>query len=572
MASSAAAARQTSTNSSVASSSAFTDDDMNDPYNQEFEIGSFDDNEEDIGKEYDAHHHDTIRQEALRMLEVADADHNYSVHRTITGGFTASARTIGSKKPRALSGLSFTATRNNKPRYSDFGGNNSRSGGNREDMEYGDERGVVDVIGMEQRAMGNAEASSSSNNNSNNNWSSRYSIDNTMLAMSGGSMKMNHTTESPESNERFSARNLFGSSPTKSPQIFGSGFSFRQEHVFGKQGATANLQQSWTDAAALDGTLSSNGNRLKTWQEQLLHKKKQQRRLLFCICTALLCVIVPLAVMVGNQNQQLASILVPADGTMGTVTFYVTADVPYDADEEADLVHDLAKIAPTTSFAVHVGNIQDAAVNLCDPNHYRHVAELMEEHSPKTVFIVPGQEDWANCPDPYAAWQNWYDQFQFFNNRWDNTDNKGEFDVFHQKNQLENWAFLHREVLFLGVHSVGGTIVNQTATNARAERNYDWVAGMTETHRSKIRSVVVFGNAKPGFEGSIMFFAQLEDFMRTFDLPLMYVHAASGVGGIEHHKAFLDTPLFTALQVETGVNSPPLRVNVGYGDDPFTIG
>lgn len=583
MASSAAANRESSRyssgNASIASSkSAFEDDDMQgeDPYTKEFEIGSYDSNEdvdEDIGKEYDKHKHDSIRQEALRMLEVADADEHYSVHRTITGGFAAEARSLGSKKPRALSGLSFTATRNsNKPRYSDFASANSTN--NQDDYEYGDQS-VVDVIGMEQRAMGNAEASPSGKDG--NSWSSRYSIDSTLLAMSGGAMKMSRgssTAGADTSNERFSARNLFGSSPAKSPQVFGSGFSFRQQHVFGKQGVSAsnNLQQSWTDAGALDGTLSSSGNRLKTWQEQLLHKKRQQRRLLFCLCFALLCIIVPLASLVGHQEKTIAALEIPPDGTQGSVTFYVTADVPYNVDEEAKLIHDLAEIVPTTSFAVHLGNIQNAALNQCESSNYRHVADLMEVHSPETIFVVPGQEDWSNCPDPKLAWAEWYKQFQFYNNRWDDTENKEEFEVFHQKHQLENWAFIHREVLFLGVHAVNGAVHNKTESDQRNERNYEWVSGMANARLSDIRAMVIFGNAKPGYNGSVVFFAQLEDFMRTFDLPTMYVHAASGEGGIEQYKPFIDTPHFYSVQVETGLDTPPLRMNVGYAENPFLIG
>ena len=587
MASSAAANRadqRHSSNSSVASrNSAFEDDDMQnaaarDPYIKEFEIGSSadeDDDEEAIGRDYDSQHHDSIRQEALRMLEVAEADPNYSVHRTITGGFAAQARSLGKARPKALSGLSFTATRisSSSQRYSAFGAAAAAAADTSQSYydDDDDDNGVVDVIGMEKRALSNAEASSTGNSK---NWSSRYSIDNTLLAMTGGAMKMDHSVSKSDagnmSDERFSARNLFASSPVKSPQIFGSGFSFRQQHVFGKQGVSANLQQSWADAGPLEGTLSSNGNKLKTWQEQLLHKKRQQRRLLFCLCAGLLCIILPLATVVGRQEKTLASL--PADGTNGSVTFYVTADVPYNAAEEVKLVHDLAAIVPTTSFAVHLGNIQDAKVNLCESSHYSHVADLLEMHSPKTVFVVPGQEDWNNCPDPEKAFSDWSDQFQFFNERWDSTGSDKDFDVFTMKNQIENWSFVFRHVLFLGVHTVNGPVHDQTESDTRNNNNYEWVRVMAKVQKDQIRSVVVFGNAKPGYPGSVRFFAQLEEFMRDFDLPVMYVHAASGTGAIKEYKPFNDTPNFYAVQVETGTERPPLRMNVGFGDSPFLIG
>lgn len=56
-----------------------------------------------------------IRQEALRMLEVADdhlADSSYSVYRTSTGGYTAAPRAPKEKHtPSALSGFSLATAR-----------------------------------------------------------------------------------------------------------------------------------------------------------------------------------------------------------------------------------------------------------------------------------------------------------------------------------------------------------------------------------------------------------------------------------------------------------------------------
>ena len=145
-----------------------------------------------------------IRQEALRMLEVADdqlADSSYSVYRTKSGGFMASAnaspmmRNNKNQKrvPTALAGIATRASsistrataslssssssrrlKNStsgrlvaaKQRYRDDPNNNASSGEEtgslsssrsmskeqltREDYEYGDER-VVDVVGMEKR-------------------------------------------------------------------------------------------------------------------------------------------------------------------------------------------------------------------------------------------------------------------------------------------------------------------------------------------------------------------------------------------------------------------------------------
>lgn len=562
---------------------------------QHFEIGSarshdLSDDDDDksvdsaIGREYDdahtMHDHDHIRQEALRMLEVADADAHYSVHRTITGGFAAHAKPLGNQRrtKTALQGLNFIANRKQQqPRYSNFSTTGS-SRASREEYEYGDES-VVDVIGLEARS---ASAAAAVEGGGGNSWSSRYSIDSTMLAMSGGAMKqkldrMDRENNSSSKSERFSAANLFGSSPaTKSPQIFGSGFSFRQQHVFGKQNVTMPTDNLHS-ARTAEATLGSPTPRVKTWQEQLLVKKQQQRRWLICICLALLCFIVPLASIWGVQRSRInknssSNNAIPIDGDHGSVTFYVTSDAPYNTEEEVKLKHDLAAVSQITSFAVHLGNIQDPALTKCNSTNYSKVATLIENSSPVTVFVVPGEEDWNNCPDPAAAWDSWEQNFDIFDTRWEDTPNAQEFTVFRQKDQLENWAFLHEGVLFVGVHVVNGKVPDQAEFDERNNRNYRWVMGMCKEHNEVIRAVVIFGNAKPGYAPNVRFFAPLELFWKTYDKPALYVHASTGKGDTGQYKPYSDLPHVMALQVENSIKNPPLKINVGFGDEPFIFG
>ena len=580
-------------------------------------IGSDDDDrsvDSDIGREYDARNlqHDTIRQEALRMLEVADADTNYSVHRTITGGFTAQAKSISGQPRRtktALQALNFTAQRTNiGKRFSDYANSPSSTAAStpshdRYDYEYGETSGnnsVVDMIGIEERSA----SSSASPNGKQNNWSSRYSIDSTMLAMSGGSMQprpwssdYSTATNTSTNNERFAARNLFRNSPAASPQIFGSGFHFRQQHVFGKQREEKNIH---ADGLFNESSTSPMNNpRLKTWQDQLSEKKRQQRRCILAILLILMCTLIPMVTLITAHSKKQQSMSgaendfsfdnnkptdsTPIDtNTHEEVIFYVTANLPFTPDEESQLKHNFATISESDAhFLVHLGNIHNSDVTACESTTYTRVADMMEDASTLPIFIIPGEEDWNDCDDPDSAWDAWISTFELYNQRWDLTSvvDGDALTVFREKNQLENWAFVVKGVLFVGVHVVNGIVPDTNEFRHRNKLNMQWIKGMSKQHEAAIRAVVVCGNAQPGHSTNAGFFAGMDLFWRDYSKPTLYVHTAPSAGSntntnkraAEFYQPFKDLSNVWAAQIEKTSENLPFRIEVGLGDNPFTV-
>jgi hypothetical protein len=554
-----------------------------------------DENEEDEDEEplnwngsrhvQDAEH---IRQEALKMLEVADerglTNSNYQVHRTVTGGFQASARPLSNQKrvPSALAGLSFTGNRKNlaRPYHDDpFSSTESPPAAqqkpyrdNKERDEYGEyeEDDIVDVIGMANRTASSRPAEAET---SNNNWSSRYSVDHTLMALSGGSVSsskfLDHMDQEHE-RERRSARNLFGSSPqeTKSPQIFGSGFSFRQQHVFGRQKVTVaapqtNLRTVWMDTDT--GSLPPASSRNKTWQEQLWQKRRQRR--VYIACTVVLfAFIVAVASLVSTLKNKNEASGAQSGIVEGSVSFYVTSNVPYSASEEEKMVKDLTAISTYGNpFMVHLGNIQESRVTLCQSSRYMDVAEMLE-NSPMPMFVLPGEEDWSNCPDPNAAWDSWFEAFAYFDSNFSKP-----FDVQRRVDREENFAFVKDGVLFIGVHVVNGRIVDEIDQEARNAANFDWIFKRVSENEANVRAIVVFGNAKPGHPQNQDFFTKIVSFLDVFGLPSAYIHGNSGDGGVEE-VAFKDSKNVVSVQAQNGGQAPPLRITVGFGNRPFIVG
>jgi hypothetical protein len=557
-----------------------------------------DEDEEPLNYDGSRHMHDAdhIRQEALKMLEVADgqlSNSNYSVHRTSSGGFQASARPLGGSQkrvPTALAGLSFTGNRKNltRPYHDDpFSANNDgpatqaaqKPYRDKERGEYGEyeEDDIVDVIGMANRTASSRPADADS---ASNNWSSRYSVDHTLMALSGGSVsssKFLDQMDKEHERERRSAGNLFGGwgagaskDTTKSTEVFGSGgFSFRQKHVFGKQKVTVaapqpNLRTVWMDTDT--GSTPPSSPRSKTWQEQLTQKRRQ-RRVYIGLTFVFFVFIVAVASVFGTKNNQSGGSSKAQSGVVdGSVSFYVTSNVPYSASEEDKMVKDLTAISTYGSpFMVHLGNIQESRVTLCQSSRYTDVAEMLQ-NSPMPMFVLPGEEDWSNCPDPNAAWDSWYEAFAYFDSNFDKP-----FQVQRRVDREENFAFVNEGVLFIGVHVVNGRIVDEIDQEARNAANFDWIFKRVQENENDVRAIVVFGNARPGHPQNEDFFTKIVSFLDVFGIPAAYIHGNSGDGGVEE-VAFKNAKNVVSVQAQNGGQAAPLRITVGSGKRPFIVG
>lgn len=546
------------------------------------------DYESDEGSELGWEHEAAIRAEALKMLEIAD-DHlstPYNVRKTQSGGFSASysggfsgvsslassrrSSDSGSQKrvPRALAGIDFSK-RASSSRASYTSSPRGVSHEGQDESPYSEEYGLVDVLDKEKAAAAQKESK----------WSSRYSIDHTLLALSGGRTRSSNPKDVLDKMERDtdreikSARNMFVSSPHEKPRIFGSsGFSFGKSKLNAEQTVpftrSTNLK-SWMDTS---GGLDANGKSLtppeprKTWQEQVERKKRQQRRLGMLslgICAAIFILI---GIAVGRRGNGSNSSSFGASGTdrgVPEVVFYVTSDSPYDNSEEQKLSADL-QVLSDAEFIVHLGNIQDASVTLCSESRYARVKDILLQ-SPVPMFILPGEEDWNNCPNPENAWETWEDNFSGFESNFDHS-----FMVSRQMRRKENFSFLYQNVLFIGFHLVGGRN-SEDELDQRLKDNINWMESMVTMNEGDFKYIVMMGNARPGPQQRA-FFDRLSDFLGPFDLPVIYVHANSGVGGVMQYDLFGKDQGIEALQIEDGGKNPPLRISIYDGEGPFVVG
>lgn len=557
-----------------------------------------------------------VRDQAHKMLELVD-DHlktPFEVRRTESGGFRAAPSNIpteegspysfrrsvsaGKRVPAALSGLNLSAKTSES--WRDPGRYSFKDSSFRNDDHFSDEEDhivqpevpfedepVVDVVAMEGRAAvsrpysddkkfeGDFEGGSKT-------WSSRYSDTATYATQKHildqwdrefeqeqGRKSARNMFMSTASDIRDTASNAWSSVGSRNPQVFGSGgFSFRANHVFGNHRSAAerdevNLRAAWKeiDEAPTYGPPPVH----KTWQEVMLNKRKR-RRILAIFAIIIVAVIVVSTTLSAAKNQKSEPAAFAGYDAGESITFYVTSDTPADAASEERLVKDLINIPIDSEFVIHLGNIQDSDISLCPKTRYSDVASILTK-SPVPLFIVPGADDWTKCPNPVASLTYWMNSFKDFDLKF-----KHGLPVKRDSQNPEAFAFLHKGVLFMGLHIVSGPVVEDAEDwVGRQKAMLKFYYGIANMNKGEFRSVVLLGNARPSAQQAL-FFETLLSNLKEHHAPIVYIHANQKGDDILQHYPFESRKDILAVGIQNGSLFAPLKITVGFGEKIFTVG
>lgn len=156
---------------------------------------------------------------------------------------------------------------------------------------------------------------------------------------------------------------------------------------------------------------------------------------------------------------------------------------------------------------------------------------------------------------------HWITTFGAFEENWDH-----QFSVERHPFRTENFSFVYKRTLYIGLNLVGGSIASGEVWDMELEEQFDWVKSLIETHvvksPSDALSIVIFGHAFPRNRHS-PFFDPLREYVEkelANDVPILYLNGDKHVFDFE--ESFMDQPSFHRLQVEGGSRDPPLQVNV----------
>ena len=141
----------------------------------------------------------------------------------------------------------------------------------------------------------------------------------------------------------------------------------------------------------------------------------------------------------------------------------------------------------------------------------------------------------------------------------------------------ENFAFVDRDVLFIGVHETDGRIDDPGELHVRNSANVAWIGGIANKFVDDVRAMIIFGNGRPFRPENNDFYVPLEGVLVQFGpMPIAYIHANDNDGDdtITYSPYQADEMKHVvAIQSTRGENHAPLRIHVGWDEtNPFIVG
>ncbi|KAG7353813.1 calcineurin-like phosphoesterase [Nitzschia inconspicua] len=250
--------------------------------------------------------------------------------------------------------------------------------------------------------------------------------------------------------------------------------------------------------------------------------------------------------------------VVPMDLTSETLmTFCVIADVPYNQVETEALPGQIATQMDGCEFMVHLGDLFNGDT-FCDEEDYQIIRDMMLESKVPT-FVVVGDNEWNDCQRGFIeiGWERWVNNFMHFENHWAHN-----FTVVRQPGYQENFYFIHKRTLIIGLNVVGGRVHNSTEWTQRLRTGYEWTRSVIDLNlpTGNADGVIILSHANPSvdhLELVVPFRNYVANELEN-KYPILYLH------GDGH--SYIYTPHYMRqsnllrIQHEGGTNEPILKI------------
>ena len=247
-------------------------------------------------------------------------------------------------------------------------------------------------------------------------------------------------------------------------------------------------------------------------------------------------------------------------------TFYAIADLPYSPSQAVKLLDQMRNLPSDAEFVVHLGDLRLARDNPpCVRSEYNDAAmRLHASHVP--VFVIVGDNDWTDCPNRQEGWDLWFETFvSFESEHWDH-----EFQIRRQSGRTENFSFVHKGNLFVGLNIVGG-VPGSTDTReweVRLSEQLNWLKFLVRDYRHSssdgvVGRVVVFGHANPNSYHNRYFFNGLKTFVRDElknQIPMLYMNGDQHVW--QYNQNWYGQSSWLRVMLSGNAIDPPTKVTV----------
>ena len=146
----------------------------------------------------------------------------------------------------------------------------------------------------------------------------------------------------------------------------------------------------------------------------------------------------------------------------------------------------------------------------------------------------------------------------------ENNWNDIPFQVKRDNTRKENFYFIHKETLYIGLNIVGGSVHDSNEWETRLSYQFVWTKNLIDsivvTDKNAL-TVVIFGHAIPR-DKHASFFLPLQEYVKRQlkeKVPMIYIH------GDMHYYSFNEKFMgtnFPSIMVEGGHKQPPLQFTV----------
>jgi hypothetical protein len=250
--------------------------------------------------------------------------------------------------------------------------------------------------------------------------------------------------------------------------------------------------------------------------------------------------------------------VVPINPSSATLmTFCVIADVPYTQEEAEELPNQIASQMDGCEFLVHLGDLFDGDT-LCDEEYYHAIRDIMLESQVPT-FVVLGDNEWNDCQRATIelGWERWVTNFMHFENYWSHN-----FTVARQPGYEENFYFMHKRTLIIGLNLVGGRVHNETEWSVRMGDEFEWTRSVIDLNlpTGNADGVIIMSHAKPTeyhLEFTVPFRNYVANELKN-QYPILYLHADGH--SFVYTPYFFQQPNVLRIQHEGGVRDPILKI------------
>ena len=244
------------------------------------------------------------------------------------------------------------------------------------------------------------------------------------------------------------------------------------------------------------------------------------------------------------------------------VEFLVIADVPYGDADFLALEEVLSNVSPAMEFVVHLGDIKSGGSSVDPAVYYPQVADTLKISS-QPLFIVLGDNEYNDMPDPDAALAEWMDNFLYFDQNWNH-----DLGVMYQDIRPENFSFVIDQTLFVGLNLVGSTVHDADEWETRQADDLVWVEDMFAEFGTAVNNAVFFAQAAPSLSGYETFEAGFIAAAQDFDKPILYLQGDSHKWSLS--EPYSEAPNITKVILDKTGPAGPLEVSVTNDpDDPF---